>query len=142
MISEELSQIGAVAKRLEVSPRTIKYYEELGLVEPRERSLGGFRLYGERDVSRLERILRLKGLGFSLSAIREILAVRDEAQEATRATVLHESIGRLEERERAVGRRIQELSEDLRSAESLRNELKQDIALCRQRLKALEDNPE
>ena len=42
-----------MAERLEVSPRTIKYYEEIGLGEPEERSTGGFRLYGDREMERL-----------------------------------------------------------------------------------------
>ena len=56
---KELSQIGGGADRLRVSTRTIKYYEELGLVSPEKRSPGGFRLYGAADVERLQRILRL-----------------------------------------------------------------------------------
>ena len=80
----ELARIGEVAERLGVSTRTIKYYEELGLVSPENRSPGGFRLYSAPDVERLERILRIKNMGFSLAAIREFLAVRDAAREATR----------------------------------------------------------
>ena len=48
-----LIRAGEVAERLEVSPRTIKYYEEIGLGEPEERSTGGFRLYGDREMERL-----------------------------------------------------------------------------------------
>src|SRR5919206_4959116 len=97
--SKELVRVGEVAERLGVSPRTIKYYEELGLVEPEARSSGGFRLYGEKDVLRLERILRMKGIGYSLAAIRELLAVRDAAREADKVAVLREVVGRLKERE-------------------------------------------
>ena len=97
---KELSQIGGVADRLGVSTRTIKYYEELGLVSPENRSPGGFRLYGAADVERLQRILRLKGMGFSLAAIREFLSVRDAAQEATRERVLAETTEHLKARER------------------------------------------
>ena len=90
-----LVRVGEVAERLGVSPRTVKYYEELGLVEPGERSAGGFRLYGSREIERLERILRMKSIGYSLAAIRELLAVRDRAQEADRVTVLRSANGRL-----------------------------------------------
>jgi DNA-binding transcriptional MerR regulator len=49
-----LSRVGKVAEQLGVSPRTtIKYYEEIGLLEPEERSRGGFRLYGEKEVGRI-----------------------------------------------------------------------------------------
>ena len=105
----ELVRVGEVAERLGVSPRTIKYYEELGLVEPEARSSGGFRLYGEEEVRRLERILRMKGIGYSLATIRELLAVRDAAQEADKVTLLKGVSGRLRERERDTTARIQQM---------------------------------
>jgi DNA-binding transcriptional MerR regulator len=135
----ELSRIGEVAEHLGVSPRTIKYYEELGLVAPRERSPGGFRLYDAADVDRLERVLRLKAMGFSLAAIREFLAVRDAAQEATREEILAETTVHLRARERDVAARIEKAREDLKSAEALRRELKRDIALCERRMRELRD---
>lgn len=134
---KELSQIGEVAEHLGVSPRTIKYYEELGIVAPEERSPGGFRLYGASDVERLERILRLKGMGFSLAAIREFLSVRDAAQEATREEILFETTEHLRAREREVAARIEKVREDLLSAEALRQELEHDIALCERRMREL-----
>ena len=135
--TRESSRVGEVAERLGVSPRTIKYYEEIGLVEPEGRSQGGFRLYGEREVERLERILRMKGMGYSLAAIREILAVRDVAQEADKVTVLRTAIEHLKEREREATERIRQMREDLRRAETLREELRGDIALCERRLREL-----
>ena len=133
----ELSQIGGVAERLGVSTRTIKYYEELGLVSPENRSPGGFRLYNASDIERLRRILRLKGMGFSLAAIREFLAVRDAAQEATRERVLAETTEHLRSREREVAQRIAKTREDLKSAEALREELRRDISLCESRMREL-----
>jgi DNA-binding transcriptional MerR regulator len=135
---KELSQIGGVAERLGVSTRTIKYYEELGLVFPENRSPGGFRLYNASDVERLQRILRLKGMGFSLAAIREFLSVRDAAQEATREAVLAETTEHLKSREREVTEYIAKTREDLESAEALREELLRDIALCEARMRELE----
>lgn len=134
---KELSQIGGVAERLGVSTRTIKYYEELGLVSPENRSPGGFRLYNASDVERLERILRLKGMGFSLAAIREFLAVRDAAKEATREAVLAETTEHLRSREREVTEYIAKAREDLESAEALRQELERDISLCEARMREL-----
>jgi MerR family transcriptional regulator, repressor of the yfmOP operon len=131
---KELSRVGEVAERLGVSPRTIKYYEELGLIQPEARSSGGFRLYGEEDVRRLERILRMKGIGYSLATIRELLAVRDAAQEADKVTLLKEVAGRLKERERDATVRIQQMQNDLKQAEALREELRRDIALCERRI--------
>lgn len=133
----ELSQIGGVAERLGVSTRTIKYYEELGLVSPKNRSPGGFRLYNASDIERLQRILRLKGMGFSLAAVREFLAVRDAAQEATRERVLAETTEHLRSREREVDERIAKTREDLKNAEALREELLRDISLCESRMREL-----
>ena len=134
---KELSQIGGVAERLGVSTRTIKYYEELGLVSPENRSPGGFRLYNAPDIERLQRILRLKGMGFSLAAVREFLAVRDAAQEATRERVLAETTEHLRSREREVDERIAKTREDLKNAEALREELLRDISLCESRMREL-----
>ena len=136
-IAKESSRVGEVAERLGVSPRTIKYYEEIGLIEPEGRSQGGFRLYGEREVERLERILRMKGMGYSLAAIREILAVRDAAQEADKVTVLGTATEHLKQREREVVDRIRRMREDLERAETLREDLRRDIALCERRLREL-----
>ena len=135
--SKELARVGEVAERLGVSPRTIKYYEELGLVEPEARSPGGFRLYGEEDVLRLERILRMKGIGYSLAAIRELLAVRDAAREADKATILATVAERLKDREREVTARIRRMREDLKRAEAFREELQRDVALCERRLEEI-----
>lgn len=120
-----------------MSPRTVKYYEEIGLLEPEERSKGGFRLYGEREMGRLERILKMKRMGYSLAAIREILAVRDTAQEADRVTVLRTATEHLKEREREASERILKMREDLERAEALREDLERDIALCERRIREL-----
>lgn len=135
---KELSQIGGVAEKLGVSTRTIKYYEELDLISPENRSPGGFRLYNATDVERLQRILRLKGMGFSLAAIREFLSVRDAAKEATREAVLAETTEHLKSRKREVTEYIAKTRKDLESAEALREELLHDIALCEARTRELE----
>lgn len=71
----ELMQIGQVAERTGLSLRTIRFYEENGLVIPTARSEGGFRLYSEHDVSRLEVIKRMKPLGFTLEEMQELLTL-------------------------------------------------------------------
>ncbi|MFJ6737352.1 MerR family transcriptional regulator [Streptomyces sp. NPDC091279] len=70
-------QIGEVAARTELSLRTIRHYEDTGLVVPSARSQGGFRLYTEMDVARLMVIRRMKPLGFSLDEMRALLAATD-----------------------------------------------------------------
>jgi DNA-binding transcriptional MerR regulator len=80
--SEPLMQIGEIAERTGLTPRTLRYWEEIGLLPPAERMEGGFRLYSTADLERLTRIVQLKKLlGFSLSEIRRVV----EAEEALRA---------------------------------------------------------
>lgn len=65
--------IGEVAQRTELSLRTLRHYDEIGLVRPSGRSDGGFRLYAEEDVERLLVIRRMKPLGFSLEQMAEVM---------------------------------------------------------------------
>ncbi|GGA86729.1 MerR family transcriptional regulator [Ornithinibacillus halotolerans] len=65
--------IGKLSKETGVTKRTLDYYDEIGLVNPSSRTSGGHRLYGEEDVMRLERVLALKYMGFSLEQIKSIL---------------------------------------------------------------------
>jgi DNA-binding transcriptional MerR regulator len=72
-------RIGEVARRVGTTPRTIRYYEEIGIL-PSEggRESGRHRLYGEREVQRLTDALRLKELlGVSLDELRELLEAQD-----------------------------------------------------------------
>lgn len=69
--------IGEVAARTELSLRTIRHYDEQGLVVPSARSQGGFRLYTETDVERLMLIRRMKPLGFTLDQMRDLLEITD-----------------------------------------------------------------
>lgn len=73
----ELMQIGEVAERTGLSLRTIRYYEEVGLVVPSARSQGGFRLYTDGDADRLEVVKRMKPLEFTLGQMRELLDIID-----------------------------------------------------------------
>lgn len=66
-------QIGRLAKRAGVTVRTIRYYEQMGLLAPSSHSSGGFRLYGEDSIHRLEIIAFFKNLDMSLTEIRGIL---------------------------------------------------------------------
>ena len=70
-------RIGEVAERTELSFRTLRHYDEIGLVTPSARTDGGFRLYTEGDVARILLIRRMKPLGFTLDEMRELLDVVD-----------------------------------------------------------------
>lgn len=74
----QLMHIGAVADRTELSLRTLRHYDEIGLVNPSERSEGGFRLYSEHDVERILLIRRMKPLDFTLEQMRELLDITHE----------------------------------------------------------------
>jgi len=65
-------QIGELANLLEMSPRTIRYYEEIGLLNSVKRIEGGKRVYTDKDFQRLKFIQRLKYLGLTLSEMHEL----------------------------------------------------------------------
>jgi DNA-binding transcriptional MerR regulator len=67
--------IGAVAERTGLSLRTLRHWDEVGLVTPSGRTDGGFRLYTESDVERILLVRRMKPLGFSLDEMAELLDV-------------------------------------------------------------------
>jgi len=76
-------RIGEVAKKTGLNPKTIRYYEEMGLIPPPRRSeagsfSAGYRLFTQEDVERLELIKRAKLLDLSLSQIRELLTAVEE----------------------------------------------------------------
>jgi DNA-binding transcriptional MerR regulator len=80
---ESLVQIGVLAERVGLSLRSVRYYEEVGLLEPAMRSTGGFRLYGAEQEERLVLIKQMKPLGFSLEQMRELLDTLDAAAGTT-----------------------------------------------------------
>ena len=66
-------RIGELAQKAGVTPRTVRYYESLGLLEPSEREGSGFRYYTEAELARLQKINALKELGLSLEEITTVL---------------------------------------------------------------------
>src|SRR5438128_6346111 len=71
--------IEQVASRTGFTKRTLRYYEEVGLLPPTDRTEGNYRRYSEADIQRLERIKNLRDLlGFSLADIRKLLEAEDE----------------------------------------------------------------
>ncbi len=105
-------QIGEVAARTELSLRTIRHYEETGLVTPSARSQGGFRLYTETDVARLMVIRRMKPLGFTLDQMRDLLDATDRLD--SDAVLGAEERAALLERVRAYQREAADQVEKLR----------------------------
>ena len=83
-------RIESVAQRTGLTKRTIRYYEEIGLLSPSGRSEGGYRLFSEADVARLERITALKdSAGLTLAEVAELLdaeSVRERIRERYRTS--------------------------------------------------------
>ena len=75
--TDRTMHIGLLAERSQMSLRTIRHYDETGLLRPSGRTDGGFRLYTERDLERLLVIRRMKPLGYSLEEMGELLAIVD-----------------------------------------------------------------
>ncbi len=75
---EAYLQIGEVAERTSVTQRTLRFYEEKGLLRPPTRMEGGFRLYSEDDVRRVDHIRRLQNLlGITLAEIKEMVEAEE-----------------------------------------------------------------
>ena len=96
-------QIGELAERTGLSIRTLRHYDEIGLLRPSARSEGGFRLYTADDESRLLLIRRMKPLGYSLEQMGELLAVVDGLGDDPDDTALRTRLDGI--REEAVARR-------------------------------------
>ena len=73
--SDATMHIGELAERTGLSLRTIRHYDEIGLLKPSGRTEGGFRLYTGSDLERLLVIRRMKPLGFSLEEMAELLRI-------------------------------------------------------------------
>jgi DNA-binding transcriptional MerR regulator len=142
-MTERSFRIGTVADRLGVTTRTIRYYEELGLLGgPSDRCKGAHRLYGEADIAHLQQVLRMKDLlGLSLEEIIELAhaeearaALRDEwdsdPSHADRLRILDQAQPLLEEqlalvcaRQKTLAQFARELKATLRTVEERRAEL-------------------
>ncbi len=70
---ERLYRASEFAERAGVTVRTLHHYDRLGLLKPSGRTVGGYRLYGKRDLERLQQIVTLKFIGFPLKQIKDLL---------------------------------------------------------------------
>ncbi len=75
--------IGVAAELSGVTPKTIRYYESIGLIEPAPRTVGGYRSYGENDVAFLRFIHRARGLGFSVADVNGLLELYHDKERAS-----------------------------------------------------------
>ena len=112
--AEDLRTIAEVRELTGLSARTLRYYEELGLLPGVRRRAGGRRVYGDDEIERLGFIQRLKALGLSLAEVKELNAVYAIGG-STRAM-----LGRLDE---LLERHRQDVAERIAELETLRGEI-------------------
>lgn len=121
-------QIGEAAERVGLSIRTIRHYEDAGLVVPSARSEGGFRLYTEPDLDRLRVVRRMKPLGFTLEEMRDLLRILDDL-----ATAHDDERAALQDRlamfHTIAQTRVQALREQLATAEGFAQQIQDHINL-------------
>lgn len=105
--------IGEAADRSRLPAKTIRYYEEIGLIRP-DRGENGYRDYGDKDVHKLRFLHRSRGLGFSVEECRQLLALYEDKSRAS-ADVRDIASSKLNE----IERKIRELVELKRTLEHL-----------------------
>jgi DNA-binding transcriptional MerR regulator len=127
-----LAQIGEVADALGLSLRTLRHWEEVGLVIPSARTAGGYRLYSSEDIRRIETVMRMKPLGLNLREVRRLLELVEagggegdlsDAELAARSGELGDFLRRCEEA-------VEKLERRLREGRALRVQLRQLVADC------------
>lgn len=142
-IDEPYLQIGEVADRTGVTQRTLRFYEERGLLKPPSRMDGGFRLYSEYDVSRVEQIKRMQSLlGLTLAEIKEMVEA-EEVREELNATYrpdrpVDERIQRVSKRIEVTARQFDIISTKIDAMLEMRKDLEEKLAHWRQVVADLE----
>ena len=112
--NEQLTSIGEIAKKLEMSQRTIRYYEEIGLLNSIKRVEAGRRVYTDMDLRRLKLIKRLKIMGMTLSEMQELEAMWTIEKSNDKV------LGRLLE---LMGNQLRRLDDRIADLKILRNEI-------------------
>lgn len=99
-------KIGQMAQATGFPTRTLRFYEEAGLLSQRPRTESGYRIFDDRDLGRLDFIKKAKRLGLSLTEIKDILAITDQG-EATCTHVRELLASKVEELDRALRELVQ-----------------------------------
>ncbi|WP_028264626.1 MerR family transcriptional regulator [Arthrobacter sp. MA-N2] len=114
-ISSRTMHIGELAERTGLSLRTIRHYDEVGLLPATGRTEGGFRVYAENDVERLTLIKQMKPLGFSLEEMAEILellsALESGGVDGAGQEKLAEFMGRAKDQRAKIARNLSQADE-------------------------------
>lgn len=130
--SDRFYRIDEVARRTRLTKRTLRYYEELGLLEPAQRSEGNYRLYSEADIHALEHIIEMRDLlGLELKEIKEMVAAeleRDRIRARWKSDPDPTSrLHALDEVEQVVHRELDLLEQKLAGLERMRQTLRERI---------------
>ncbi len=124
----QMHQIGEVADAVGLSLRTIRYYEETGLVPPSGRSTGGFRLYTDADIERLRLVKHMKPLDLTIEEMRDLLTTRDHlADPATPKQQRDELLDRLAMFAELAEERCQRLRDQLEAGEKIGRTLRAEL---------------
>jgi len=93
-------QIGEVARRSGLTGKTIRYYEEIGLIEPASRSDNGYRQYDRRSLGQLQFVSRAREVGFNLEESRQLLNLFNDSERhsADARTLVLEKSGQLQQK--------------------------------------------
>lgn len=116
MKNKELLTVGELAKKMDVTVRTLQYYDKEGLLKPSSKSEGGRRLYTKKDIVKLHQILSLKYLGFSLDEIKGKLFSLDDPMEVSKI---------LEQQSEIIKTQIEKLNSALSATKALQSEVLQ-----------------
>lgn len=125
-------RIGELADRLGLNPRTIRFYESIGVMPEPERTHSGYRDYDDSDEERLRFVRLAQSLGLSLNDIREVLALRERGEAPCRYVreVISEQTRAIEQRIAELQRLRGELQRLERVARELPEEALDDGCVC------------
>lgn len=123
-------KIDDVAKMVGLTKRTLRYYEELGLLTPPERSEGGFRLYTDSHVERLKKLINARDvLGFSLQELQQYVAMSEEfinqRDEIRQTEDVKLRLQKIRELEQTVDRQLELIDQKLDKMKNMRAEINQ-----------------
>ncbi|THA25440.1 MerR family transcriptional regulator [Streptomyces sp. RKND-216] len=133
-MAQRLMRIGEVSERTGLSLRTIRHYEEVGVIGRTERSDGGFRLYTEAEERRLKLVRRMRPLGFRLEDVRSLLDILEKMpasrgpEPETDAGAHADLVARLDKYWQETDARCEDLRRELAAAEDFARSLHGHIA--------------
>jgi len=116
-------QIGEAAKLAGISVDTVRFYQKLGLVDVPTRSTGGYRLFDEDQIHNLKFVRHAQDLGFSLSEIRDLLALRQEPHACAEVQSM-------------LKRKVADVREKIKSLSVLEAELAKELRNCDRKLRS------